>query len=71
MFMTSMIKHGLKTQAWNPNNTNMGLIVSQSQMHTLHEAGMAREYKVVGNTSVKVTWSGGQTLGNGASWTYV
>ena len=56
---------------WNPNNTNMGLIVSQSQMHTLHEAGMAREYKVVGNTSVRVTWNSGQTLGNGASWTYV
>lgn len=55
---------------WNPDNTNMGLIVSQAQMHTLHEAGMAKEYKVIGSTSVKVTWNSGQTLGNGASWTY-
>ncbi len=56
---------------WNPDNTNMGLIVSQSQMHTLHQAGMAREYKVVGNVAVKITWSAGQKLGSGATWSYV
>ncbi len=68
---TMMLQYNLRDiYDWNPDNKNMALIVSQSQMHTLHEAGMAREYKVEGNTSIKVTWSNGQTLNNGASWTY-
>lgn len=53
---------------WNPEKTNAAPLVSQEQMYLLHCAGMAKHFKVKGQMKMLVTWSKGQTIGNGATY---
>lgn len=39
-----------------------GVGITDGDMHELHEAGLAREYKSVGNYSFKITWTKGERI---------
>lgn len=56
---------------WDPENTNEAPIVSQQQMYTLHCAGMAKHFKVVGQTQLLISWTEGQTMETGATYQFV
>ena len=56
---------------WDPNSTMNAPLVSQTQMYTLHCAGMAKHFKVVGEMKMNIVWTQGQSIGNGASYTII
>lgn len=39
-----------------------GFLITDGDMHELHEAGEAREYKSIGNYSFKITWTEGERI---------
>lgn len=52
---------------WDKDKTSMGsLPVSPRQMWELHHGGMAKNYEVYGKNTFILSWTEGQTFGNGA-----
>ncbi len=53
---------------WDPDKTNDAPIISQQQMYTLHCAGMAKHFKVVGQTQLLISWTEGQMTETGTTY---
>jgi hypothetical protein len=47
-------------------NTRREPLVSSAEMKTLHDAGMAKAFEVIGTVRLQISWTKGQTLGTGA-----
>lgn len=65
-FTMNMTYHLRDFYDWDPNNHTAIGSISQAEMYTLHCAGMAKHYKVVGSAEVTITWQAGETVGTGA-----